>query len=309
MGNIDSLMVPRRAPIDRRLRLPCWARRMPLTLACIFLGVSAADSQIPAKVEVRLQLSWWDAPAHTHLRQATVVVEPLAAQGDPRTIRLVENTTSIASLAPGRYQLTTTTPLVVDGQAYGWSIELPLLEPVNTVRLTQENAVRLNVADFVAPHVAGLTPASTAPSSSQPDEGDRRQIKALLDRWAAALRSRNLNSLMSCYAPRLTSYNQQTNVSRNQVQLQKSKLLHTFTHVRSFDLSSVDVSVSNGQAKGTAIKTWFFSNEDATWHGRAEVYFEFAQRNSHWVITSERERPIPERELPTQQSAVNEVRP
>lgn len=240
-------------------------------------------------------MSW--GPALSGKPEATVVLNPADHSAAPQQLRLTLTSATILKLAPGRYQLTTTTPLMTGHRAYGWNIELALFDPVNYVRLSQENAVRVAAGDVIepaSPHlVTAKAPAAPRDASSEVDA--RPQIIALLNRWAASLRARELRAHMSCYAPRLARYFQQRNVSWAQVQTHKRKLLELYTQIRMLDLSDIDVTIDHAQASGAAIMKWDFTNHEVESRGKAPLHFEFAQMGSRWLITSEWQGPVPEK--------------
>ena len=240
-------------------------------------------------------MSWLTKPARGHPLVTTVVLEPIDYSGDSHKLQLTNTSASVLKLPPGRYQLTTTAPVVVDRQAYGWNIELALFERVNRVRLSQENAVRLEIGDIIQPaSMNGDTEKASAPASPAPvATGPRAQILALLDRWATSIQARNLRTLMSCYAPDLARYLQQQNVSWEQVEAAKRKLLEQYPQVRQMQLSDIDLTIDEGQAVGTAVKKWDLANRDVESRGAALVTFRFAQIDSQWVITAEWEQVIP----------------
>jgi ketosteroid isomerase-like protein len=197
-------------------------------------------------------------------------------------------------LAPGRYQLTTTAPLTYNGQAYGWSIELPLTAPVNYVRLSQENAVRLAPQNGIEPALREATLAQgTAGSKPGGDEAEARaQINALLNRWVASVKSRSLQTQMSCYAPQLTSYLQQGSLSRAQLEARKQKMLTAYTSTH-LDLSNIELSIHGSQAVANAIKSWDFSNNEVDSRGRTLLSLGLAKLDGRWLIISEQEYAVP----------------
>jgi hypothetical protein len=247
-------------------------------------------------VEVRIQISWSMESPGGHPLLALVTLQPLDRVGAPQNLRINESSASVVRIAAGRYQLITTSPVVIKGQAYGWSIELPLVAPVNYVRLSQENAIRLNVGDVIETAVPNLSLPSATPAASRvATDHARVQITDLLDRWVTSLKSRNLKAQMSCYAPRLATYYQKRNVSREQVRAQKRKLFRLYTQIRRLELSDVDLEIGPAQATATAVERWNFSNDEIDWKGRALIDFGFEKTNSRWAITSEQKRPIPVR--------------
>ncbi len=241
-------------------------------------------------------MNWRSEPLRGQPPAAIVVLTPIGHQGIAQKLRLTSTSTAIARLAPGRYQLTTTAPLIVDRQAYGWNIELALVDPVNNIRLSQENAVRLEVGDVIEPAARHVLPANApaAPTHTRAEINPESQIVALLNRWAASLRARDLRTHMSCYAPQLARYYQQRNVSWRQVEAQKRKLLQLYTQLRSLELRDINVTIDGEQAAATAVRKWDFTNHEVESRGTVLVNFEFTQIGSRWVITSEWQGPVPE---------------
>jgi hypothetical protein len=267
-------------------------------LILVIAAFAAAQDQTAAAaiVEVRVQISWSMERSGGHPLVALVTLEPLDRIGAPQNLRISESSTSVVRIAAGRYQLITTSPVVIKGQAYGWSIELPLVAPVNYIQLSQENAIRLNVGDVIETAVPNLSVAPATPAASRIATDDARvEITALLDRWITSLKSRNLKAQMSCYAPRLATYNGKRNVSREQVRAQKRKLFRLYTQIRRLELSDIDLGIGPAHATATALERWNFSNDEVQWQGRALVDFGFEKTNSRWAINSEQKRPVPVR--------------
>jgi hypothetical protein len=239
-------------------------------------------------------MSWWTDSGHKYPVVALVRLDPLDVTGPAQTLRVSESSTSVIRLAPGRYQLTTTSPLSYNRQSYGWSIELPLIAPVNHVRLSQENAVRLAPQVGIEPGIPYATDApggrSTKPHGDEAD--DRAQITALLTRWVASWKSRSLQAQMSCYGPRLANYLQQGSVSREQVQRQKQKMLQLYKVTRLY-LSSIELNLHGSEAVATGVKSWDFRNDEVDSRGRSLVSLGLAKLDSRWVIISEQEYTIP----------------
>jgi hypothetical protein len=274
------------------------AFRCAFLFTCITAMLSTAVSQnMPSAaptVEVRLQMNWWTDQSARYPRVAVVRLDPLDGKGGAQILRVSESSTSIARLAPGRYQLTTTSPLTFERQAYGWSIELPLVSAVNYVKLSTENAVRLAPGEVVEAVVADASGLRTVVvSNARENEADaRRQITKLLRVWITSLKSRSISAQMSCYAPRV-AYLEQVNLSREQLEMRKRKQLNSYTRIQRLDLDDVDMEMTASKALASAVKSWVFSNDEAEWRGHVLVNFEFAKVDGRWVITSEQERPVP----------------
>ena len=298
MSNVHAGTLDRHIRSRERTVLHAFRCTAIEALLLIMATLAAAQDKTPVTttVEVRVEMSWLMEPSRAHPLVALVALEPLDRKGDPQNLRISENMTVIVRVVAGRYQLMTTSPMVINGRAYGWSIEVPLVAPVNYIRLSQENAVWLDMDDAIE---AAANPGARLPAT---DADVPAQITALLKRWIASFKSRNLRAQMSCYAPRLAVYREQRNVSREQVQLQKGRLLRLYTQIRRFDLSEVDITMDAGRATVSAIETWNFTNDEVVWRGRDLIDLELAKNNSRWVITSERERPISERSVAEHQS-------
>jgi hypothetical protein len=247
-------------------------------------------------------MSWPTAPGSPLPLTAWVRLDPLDRPGPAPTLRVSESSITILQLAPGRYQLTTTTPLTYNQQAYGWSIELPLVSPVNHVRLSQENAVRLARDNGIEPAITAASAArnGTSAETFEDDADARAQIMSLLNRWVSSLKSRNLKAQMACYAPRLSNYLQQGSVSRNRVEMQKQKMLRLYTQIRRLQLSNVEISVQGPEAAATVIKSWDFSNNEIDSRGRRLVNLRLIKIDSRWMITSEQEYAVPAQSPSTQ---------
>jgi hypothetical protein len=310
MSNIHAWTLDRHIRSKERSVLHAfgYAAIQALLLVVSTHAAAQGPTGVASTVEVRVQMSWWMESSRGHSLVASVALEPLDRKGNPQDLRISENTTSIVRIPAGRYQVMTTSPMVINGRAYGWSIEVPLVAPVNYIRLSQENAVRLSMDDAIeAAKIPNAKRTGLAASRGATDSDAPVQISALLNRWIKSIKSRNLQSQMSCYAPRLASYREQRNVSREQVQFQKRRLLRLYPQIRRFELSDIDVRMDAGRATASAVESWNFANDEVNWRGRALISFEFARNNSGWVITSEREQLIPERSVAVRQSAETSV--
>jgi len=280
------------------------AAAMMLAPAAAGTAQSTPPTAPSATVELRIQLSWWGASSRSGPRRTTMALQPLDSHEAAGTVQVSEDATTVIKLTRGRYQLTTINPIVVNGQAYGWSIELPLIESTNELRLSQENAVRLSSAGIAnARNISSGSSGPAPPPAATADDETRAQIAALLRRWTSSLKSHNLKAQMSCYAPRLATYFRQHNVSREWVQQDKQSLLQRYPKIRQLDLSDVQITTNASQPEATAVKTWSFGGGETDWHGQAITYFVFQKVGSRWAISSEREQLAVQNEPVTEGSA------
>jgi len=275
-----------------------------VAFACLALGQTKTPpdrTATPATpVEVRVQMSWWTDSNHP--RSAIVRLDPLDGSGPGQSLRVSESSTTIVRVAPGRYQLTSTTPLTYARQAYGWSIELPLVAPVNYVRLSNENAVRLAPQNGLEPalNASNLPKNALQLDGVQGESEARAQIMTLLNSWITSFKARNLTAQMACYAPKMANYLEQRGLSRDNLQRQKARTFRVYSQIRRLELSNVELTIHGSRAFTTAVKSWDFSNIDADWHGRTQVSLGLAKIDSHWVIVSEQESAVPTERLQAQ---------
>lgn len=247
------------------------------------------------KVQLRLELQLLDAPRHGEPRQTVVTLQPLDWQSKAQNVPVSEAATTEVTLPPGRYQITSHEPVMVEGQPYGWDVEVPLTEQVNQVRLSQENAVRVSDTepDQQTAVRAATPPNGTADHQAGTDPTVRAQVQDLLQRWTSSLRNRDLTEQMSCYASRLDAYFLRRNVSWSFVLRDKQRFLQRYPDVRHLSLSDVHISEINGRPEVTAVKTWSFGGR-ADWTGQVITHLQLEKQKGRWVIVSERERLVRE---------------
>src|SRR6516225_5889188 len=84
-------------------------------LILVIAAFAAAQDQTAAAaiVEVRVQISWSMERSGGHPLVALVTLEPLDRIGAPQNLRISESSTSVVRIAAGRYQLITTSPVVI----------------------------------------------------------------------------------------------------------------------------------------------------------------------------------------------------
>jgi hypothetical protein len=295
-GQVHFIAHLRAAAFDRVRRDILWVLAlMPSLLGpqdASFAQSTLANDQ---KVQLRLELQLLDAPRNGEPRQTVVTLQPLDWQSEAQNVPVSEAATTEVTLPPGRYQITSEEPVMVEGQPYGWDLEVPLTEQVNQVRLSQENAVRVSDTepDQQTAVRAATPPNGTADHQAGTDPIVRAQVQDLLQRWTSSLRNRDLTEQMSCYASRLDAYFLRRNVSWNFVLRDKQRFLQRYPDVRHLSLSDVHISEINGRPEVTAVKTWSFGGR-ADWTGQVITHLQLEKQKGRWVIVSERERLVHE---------------
>jgi hypothetical protein len=273
-----------------------------LMLAIGFSCSSLVSQTIPAsqasdagQVAVRISVASWGSRLAKPVPETTMILRPLSLPGAPQTITVKAGEVKALTVPPGRYQLTTTTPLQMDGQSYGWDLELPLTQSVNDVELSLSNAVVLNAmpqpANLPSAEVKEIQPVTPAGSSVPADEDTRVQITALLHKWVEAVKARDLDAQMSCYAPQLTTYYLRHNVPRSEIRLDKKRFFQRYPQIREIKISNLKITGSD-QPEATFLKTWNFGGIGSDWRGQVTSHLSFTRASGKWVISSESERLV-----------------
>ncbi len=275
--------------LTARRRLRAIAAVVLLALVNSAIGQGQAPNPSNAMVKLRIRLSWSSQSTRAGLLRTTVTLQPLDWNGAADTVQVREGAATVIELPPGRYQLTTISPTVIKGQGYGWSIEVPLVESMNELQLSQENAVRVSSADMANADDVWSGPAPDPGGSVRLDADTRAQISALLSRWRSSLKVHDLKAQMSCYAPRLATYLSQHNVSHERLRQEKQSFFLRYPRIRQLDLSSIQIMTEGSQPEAAAVKTWSFGGGETEWRGQANIYFTFQKVDGRWVISSERE--------------------
>jgi ketosteroid isomerase-like protein len=219
------------------------------------------------------------------------------------------------TLPPDRYQLTGTGAAPRPGTYYAWDLEVPATEAVNDVQLNARNATLFDnasveaaaelttAAELVAhigkppgaaiarqpraPERRNVAPGITANSTTD----DEAQIESLLRRWVESVRSRDLDGLMSCYAPRLDIYFRKKDVTWNDVKRDKQWFFRTYSDTRQIEVSDVQFERNDRGLEATLHKLWEF-NGARKFSGEVVSRLTFEKVNGEWRISAERERLV-----------------
>src|SRR5690348_886162 len=74
-------------------------------------------------VQLQIELQLPDATPNAAPRQTTLMLQPLEHQATPKSVTVSESAPTVLTLPAGRYEITSTEPVDVDGQPYGWDVE------------------------------------------------------------------------------------------------------------------------------------------------------------------------------------------
>jgi ketosteroid isomerase-like protein len=136
---------------------------------------------------------------------------------------------------------------------------------------------------------AAATPMPQA-SPSVDVAAAQKEVQALLNDWAGAVRQRNLEAHMKYYAGVLDVYYNATNVSRERVRNERDAAFSKYSSM-DMQVSNVTIAVEPSGTRATATfdKTFEFRNDEKTFSGSGLNRFWFTKTGGVWRITGEKE--------------------
>lgn len=142
-------------------------------------------------------------------------------------------------------------------------------------------------------------PAAVKPNpenSSDSQEADRintanpeQRIRELMDRWVQAVRTRNIDEQIACYAPVVDTFYGRHGINTGQLRTEKERQFGSIGSIRRFDVSDVRIrKIGSGLATVSFKKDWDFGSFAGSERG------EFVVRAVHgaWKIASERGQKV-----------------
>ncbi|HYE25524.1 MAG TPA: nuclear transport factor 2 family protein [Clostridia bacterium] len=212
------------------------------------------------------------------------------------------------TLAPGRYQLLVDDPVSLGGRWYAWDLEIPVGNGSSDVVLGEVNALSMdrplpNRNDGRTKPRSEVAPLPSAPAPqighSQPAP---RELTALIDRWIASVKARDLDALMSCYAPVMDTYFLQDGVRWQAVRRDKQQFFATYSDIRRLEIANLRFERNTRGLEATFRKMWDFSGS-RSFSGEVVSRLTFRNVDGRWVIASERERLVWSRKSPPARGA------
>jgi ketosteroid isomerase-like protein len=148
----------------------------------------------------------------------------------------------------------------------------------------QSNTARAN---------SNASPSATATPQASPSVDvavAQKEVQAVLNAWAEAVRQRNLEEHMKYYAGVLDVYYNATNVSRDRVRNEREAAFSKYSSM-DMQLSNVNISIvpPGTSAIATFDKTFEFRNDEKTFSGSGLNRFWFTKTGGVWRITGEKE--------------------
>lgn len=171
--------------------------------------------------------------------------------------------------------------------------EEPPAPPVKIIR--EEDDPEPEPTRASVPRIAPAPPARTRTQSSS-DEQSEAEIRELLNRWVLAVKERDVDSLVSCYAPQLTRYFRMNNVSRRDVRRDKEDFFRRYPSIRRLDLADVQIEANGDTGQATLRKAWDFGGP-ISFAGEVAARLSFRKVDGEWVISAERERLLWEKKV------------
>jgi serine/threonine protein kinase len=134
----------------------------------------------------------------------------------------------------------------------------------------------------------GESDRTTAAPVKPPD--DQAAIRSLLENWAAASRSGNVDQQANFYAPIVDRYYGQRNVTRDRIKREREQALEKLGAVRQYDISNVYVQITGvNTAIATFNKTWNFASPSGSYSGKVRQQVSLRKMDGSWWIAAERD--------------------
>jgi hypothetical protein len=263
------------------------------------------------------------------LSTLTLVLRPLDRRADDLRITFNPGSGLEVRIAPGRYQVSTERAVNWGSRWAMWDIEVPVTDPVNELHLGEQNAITFtqepeqeanakrvsktkvsklrasnparlaqtknSAIDYIPPPVALSSPATPLEAA----------IVKVLEKWIRAVEQRDLDLLMSCYAPTLSRYFLHKNVSWEDVKLDKQRFFQKFSKIRKLEIRDLRISPTLQGTEARLTKSWDFGG-DINFSGEVVSQLVFQSYDGQWLISAEREREIWVRRVVDQSTAANE---
>jgi ketosteroid isomerase-like protein len=154
---------------------------------------------------------------------------------------------------------------------------------------------------FMAAMIRGSSPdqdAITPPRSIDPEQAERTEtpvdaesieIRNVLDRWVAAVRERDADSLAALYAPAVDRFYLLENVSREFVRRERQRDLQRAGTIRRYEIGDVQTLLqASGQAVVTFDRAWEFGRGPRRM-GKTRTQLVLKKMDDAWLIVSERD--------------------
>jgi len=131
-------------------------------------------------------------------------------------------------------------------------------------------------------------PAESAPASPARAADPKQQINTLLERWAQATRTKDVDTLVNCYAPVVERFFGARDLRTNELRKAKRDAFHVIGAVRSFDIGNISFErLRPDFAVVSFRKRWDFP--DRRFSGAERDEMELRRIGGEWKIVSERE--------------------
>lgn len=119
---------------------------------------------------------------------------------------------------------------------------------------------------------------------------DQSAIRSVLENWAAASRSRDVDAQASFYAPIVDRYYGQRNVPRDRIKRERQQALEKLGGVRQYDISNIHVQLTGpNTAVATFDKAWDFGSSKGSYAGKVKQQVSLRKMDGVWRIASERD--------------------
>ena len=134
-------------------------------------------------------------------------------------------------------------------------------------------------------------PPATTPPINGP--AAKEEVENALNDWLSALTSKDLDTRMSFYADRLSTYYTKKNVPASAVRTENATVLNRYSDL-DMEISNLDMAVDEktGEVTTTFDKTFNFQNEERNFEGSVRSEFKWKKVDGRWKIVSERDLKV-----------------
>jgi hypothetical protein len=164
--------------------------------------------------------------------------------------------------------------------------------PNEAERARVEAAPQAEVSE--EPAESRLQPGLAAPKEPQEEAGGEAPADVLgfIEKWRKSLATGDIDTQVSCYAPRVQKFFRERNVNRDQVRREKERLMRAYPKISRYDVRDLRLeSISGNRAVVTFTKNW--DAYGATrFAGSERQRLTLQKYGSGWVIVAEEELKV-----------------
>src|SRR5215204_763567 len=193
--------------------------------------------------------------------------------------------------------------LMIGGALVAWVMSKRYATPDRTsetnVRAKMDNTSANDMANNSNSNVernnTNIPTPPTPPATTEPVDvpATKEEVENALNAWLRALTSKDLDTRMSFYANRLSTYYTKKNVALSAVRTENATVFGRYSDL-DMDISNLDMDVdeTTGEVTATFDKTFNFHYEERNFEGSVRSEFRWKKIGGRWRIISERDLKV-----------------